>query len=524
MQLDALADCASVREARQTLGVFPSDIRGVYQHTWDRIISQSAEHARLAKTVIIWVLTASRSLTVDELERVAATCPETHKFDPERLVAITTLVGYCRGLVAVEEEGRQVRLVRTYFRSLCSPRRADLPADYTAKEVLQDLVQDSFPHPHSYLAAVCLTHLAECGFQDTSISSVGKLDATLKADPLLALAYGSWTFHVRESIEDREARLRASFFITNARAFPSSDNPLNPLLGFDHLQALHIIAVYNLPMLLLEPEDLQHPNVFTPVFQRTPLSLACANGYNDIVTLLSARPETDVNLVDRYGWSALHWAVREGHASTLSLLLAHSELLVNSIDVTGLSVLLIASSWGRDGIVALLLAHPEIQVNLTDFDGRSALIWAARMGHEVVVSLLLAHPDVQINIVDSQGMSALMLAAAFCHVRVVRLLLQSPRIKTSIKAPAGPWHFGGTAISIALYKGHSEVVDLLQAFEFRHMIPKVCEGQLIEEVSVLDGEEDSLGAIDGSGSEDEQVNWETESNDGSEGTSDSSFS
>jgi hypothetical protein len=96
---------------RRTLKSIPSSIQNVYLRTWETILEDSAKNAMLAKTVLVWVLYASRSMTIEELERAVATSPVT-QFEPRGLVSGATLISFCRGLVVLEEEGRLVRLVR----------------------------------------------------------------------------------------------------------------------------------------------------------------------------------------------------------------------------------------------------------------------------------------------------------------------------------------------------------------------------------------------------------------------------
>ncbi|KAH6903055.1 hypothetical protein BKA70DRAFT_1155716 [Coprinopsis sp. MPI-PUGE-AT-0042] len=165
LQLDTLHECVSANQVRQRLQGFPSRIEDVYLRTWDRILGQNTELAELAKTVLVWVLNAPRSMTVEELERAVATSPDTYKFEADRFVPGSTLIYLCRGLISLEEESRIVRLVH-----------------YTAKDTLENLLHESFPHPHSPIAAVCMSHPAECGSQDTRISS-DQSGAALNKDP-----------------------------------------------------------------------------------------------------------------------------------------------------------------------------------------------------------------------------------------------------------------------------------------------------------------------------------------------------
>ncbi|KAH6916346.1 hypothetical protein BKA70DRAFT_1216542 [Coprinopsis sp. MPI-PUGE-AT-0042] len=117
LQVDALGECFSEQDVRETLKSFPSSIDDVYRQTWARISNESRKHASLAKAVLVWVLNASRSMTIEELERAVATSPDTHKFEAGRLVPGTTLISLCGGLITVEDESGLVRLVRDVARS-----------------------------------------------------------------------------------------------------------------------------------------------------------------------------------------------------------------------------------------------------------------------------------------------------------------------------------------------------------------------------------------------------------------------
>ena len=94
------------------LAEFPSEIEDVYHQTWKRISSHAARSFTLAKTILVWILNASRPMTIEELRHAVATSPRTHKLEFKRLVAGTTLITLCCGPVAIEKETKLVRLVR----------------------------------------------------------------------------------------------------------------------------------------------------------------------------------------------------------------------------------------------------------------------------------------------------------------------------------------------------------------------------------------------------------------------------
>ena len=111
-QMDALRSCISLRQVRRVLEEFPSQIEGAYAQTWSRILDEDEENVMLVKMVFVWVLTATRSMELKELERAVAICPETFKFEADRVVPGSTFLAMCRGLLVVEEKSQTVRLVR----------------------------------------------------------------------------------------------------------------------------------------------------------------------------------------------------------------------------------------------------------------------------------------------------------------------------------------------------------------------------------------------------------------------------
>lgn len=104
----------------QTLERFPTKIEDVYAQTWGRILDQDPEHVSLTKIVMAWVLHARRSLTMEELCSAIATCPDTHRFERQRIVQEATLTDLCHGLLSVDEKSRFVRLVRKLIGALSS--------------------------------------------------------------------------------------------------------------------------------------------------------------------------------------------------------------------------------------------------------------------------------------------------------------------------------------------------------------------------------------------------------------------
>lgn len=162
------------------------------------------------------------------------------------------------------------------------------------------------PFPaHSHLAAVCMAHLVESGFQDTNIQSEDEFNAARQADPLLSYSSDAWAFHARQSLDDdEENRQRTSNFIRKASAFPTFIGT-GFLSDFDILAPLHILSIYNFPMSLLGSDNIGDPNAGTEIRDVSPLALASWHGHLGAVAFLLADAKTQVNVVDKAGWSVL---------------------------------------------------------------------------------------------------------------------------------------------------------------------------------------------------------------------------
>ena len=102
-------------DVEETLEEFPAEIELVYAKTWERILAQPPKHANLAKLVFLWILYAEHEITVDLLRQLVSTCPQTHVYQPKRLVPEGLLTSACCGLVSIDPKTRLVRLIRKWF-------------------------------------------------------------------------------------------------------------------------------------------------------------------------------------------------------------------------------------------------------------------------------------------------------------------------------------------------------------------------------------------------------------------------
>ncbi|KAH6901824.1 hypothetical protein BKA70DRAFT_1568315 [Coprinopsis sp. MPI-PUGE-AT-0042] len=446
LQLATLRECPNVREVKKTLMTFPTDIEDLYCKTWQRILDLAPAKSLLARNALTWVVHATRSLTIEELLEAVATCPDTHRFERDCLVQEATLIGLCHGLVAVEEKTRLVRLVH-----------------YTAKDVLERLIIETFPQPHALLSAVCLARLTDSGFLRTKLSDEYDLEGSLQDERFLGYAYGSWFIHAQKSLANPLTSGRLTDFVVNCHAFPVLYNSLVRWTRFDTLGPLHLVAYFNLPITLAGSDRLQNPNKGTARKRETALSLACMQGHDNAVKELLHLPNISVSAAAIYGTTALMCASAEGHEGAAHLLIACPGLNINAADHDGWTALIWASVRGYKSIVALLLSHTNIAVNAADTSHYTALIWASREGHEEVVKLLLSHLDVNVNAANEDKNTALAQAATYGHEAIVKLLLDHPSIQVGTREleaarTGGRWNAESTR------KARLRIVPLLEEF------------------------------------------------------------
>jgi hypothetical protein len=97
LQLEALRQYTSARDAEKTLNEFPPGMDAIYKTTWTRIVNQKPKHVDLAKHVLLWVYCGRMPL--EALRDAVATCPDTHVYDEQRLVPESLILSVCCGLV-----------------------------------------------------------------------------------------------------------------------------------------------------------------------------------------------------------------------------------------------------------------------------------------------------------------------------------------------------------------------------------------------------------------------------------------
>ncbi|KAH6906638.1 ankyrin repeat-containing domain protein [Coprinopsis sp. MPI-PUGE-AT-0042] len=459
LQLKSLRNCLNAQHIEDTLEQFPVQIEDVYAETWKRIVNQGPNHAYLANLVFLWILYAKWELRIEELRHLVATCPDTHAYEPKRLVPEALLVAVCCGLVAVDEKTRRVRFIH-----------------YTTRDTIGPLILQVYADPHAVLALVCITHLTKCGMQKATFEDDTALDEALAKDSLLNYAHCYWVFHSHSS--SGLATTAITEFILACVSYPCQ-----PFRTFDVLGPLQLASYCGFKTLIQQCANRQSPKSLTHYGKASPLLLACERGkegcvealltlpnldvnlkshnrlemstpliqathrgFHKIVILLLNAPCIDVNAKDSLGRTALAHASLRDDVKMIQILLEAPHVDVNVRDEGGNTSLIIASNHDCAQSVALLVETPGIDVNAANRAGKTALMcaslqkgrqWWLRDSQNKVAKSLLSVPDIDVNAADRKGVTALMHASAAGDPELVAMFVKVPGLDVNAQDRQG---------------------------------------------------------------------------------------
>lgn len=185
---------------------------------------------------------------------------------------------------------------------------------------------------------------------------------------------------------------------------------------------------------------------------KTPLHLASIRGSADILETL-LRFASSVNAVDRYGYTALHYACFEGHEGCVEALVMHESF--SMMEGSSFSPLHCAVYNDNEICADRLLDVFDDEVTLlTDNLGRTPLHIAAMKDHVDCVQFLLGH-SAEINAQDSKGHTPLMTSASEGSLNSVELLLNMKSDVTLVD------HYGHTALHLACMNKRSDCALVL---------------------------------------------------------------
>jgi ankyrin repeat protein len=150
--------------------------------------------------------------------------------------------------------------------------------------------------------------------------------------------------------------------------------------------------------------------------QGRPLHYAAKYGKVDLIKLLLQRREwwLDVNLPDRRGETALHWALRANQSASVFALLQSAKIDVDRIHtVGGMSALQVLAMVGTNDyavVQALVGRSKDLNQRMSslDFDEETLLLLAIGHTNGPLTYKLLREDTVDVNLTNNNGKTALM--------------------------------------------------------------------------------------------------------------------
>ncbi|KAI9828700.1 MAG: hypothetical protein M1832_001803 [Thelocarpon impressellum] len=450
LHLDSLTDKMSIKDVKTALKRLPKGgdaLEVAYGNAMERINAQQSGFRKLAKQVLSWITYAKRPLTVLELQHALAVELNEPCLDPDNLKDVADMVTVCAGLVTIEQESRNIRLVH-----------------YTTQEYLERIHLKSDPSIQQKIAATCLTYLSFDAFQCGRCASDEMFENLLSQHPLLDYAAENWGHYAHWDTESEEFKALALKFLENERKVSvSAQVVLAPPYrwrgysqGVARVSGIHLCAFFGLKSLMMAllsgitaADALDSDN-------RTPLSWAAESGHEAVVKLLVDRDDVEADSKDKYGLTPLSRAAESGNEAVVKLLVDRDDVEADSKDKYGWTPLSRAAWIGNEAVVKLLVDRDDVEADSKDEEGQTPLSSAAGRGHEAVVKLLVDRDDVEADSNDEEGQTPLSRAAWSGHEAVVKLLVDRDDVEADSKD-----QYGQTPLSRAAWRGHEAVVKLL---------------------------------------------------------------
>ncbi|KAJ7577654.1 ankyrin repeat-containing domain protein [Mycena floridula] len=190
----------------------------------------------------------------------------------------------------------------------------------------------------------------------------------------------------------------------------------------------------------------------------------------------------NINDVDEYGRTLLHYAILEKHLTIAEFLLGLPEINAGVTDIFGQTPLSYAAESSYTQIIDLISQKTDVNPNCYDGYGRMPLHRAIQKNHVETVKILLRLPNTYVGPFHPSPRGArgdldspLKVMAELGYVDIVDLLLKHPDTDPNWKG------HGHTPLVHAIVEGYMEIVNLL--LQHSDIQPNLMSGQIMPPVS-----------------------------------------
>jgi hypothetical protein len=149
-----------------------------YSDAMQPIEGQLADEVELAKETVSWITCAKRPFTKLELQHALAIEIDQTEFDKDNIPDMDDIVSVCAGLVTVDQESGNVRLVH-----------------YTTQEYFERMQQRWFPTAELNITAICVIYISFTLFESGICSKDLDYEQRLLFNPLYEYAANYWGDH-----------------------------------------------------------------------------------------------------------------------------------------------------------------------------------------------------------------------------------------------------------------------------------------------------------------------------------------
>ncbi|MCJ1331727.1 hypothetical protein MMC10_008419 [Thelotrema lepadinum] len=378
LHLDSICQALTLEDLEDSLQKLPDgrhSLTDTYQDALDRIHAKDPRVVEKIDRILTWLCFSARPLKVDELRWAVAidVSKDEEDFNEKRLLLEEDIVRLCVGLVTINVENREVRLVH-----------------YTTQEFFLDQRDKLFPNARMVLFRSCLKFLSYSRFTHSRCQDEETLRTLKSQNPFLEYAakyLGEHARPIEEQVKLEIIQLWKSDtrldLIYQARLNVAGSPTQNPLCG-----ALSTAIAFGLKHVAAELIANGANIHAVGMGKQRPVHLAGYEGQTEIMQMLITS-KADLDTRDGKQNTALH-AVACGptRVGALEMVLQEAPRIINFTNHMGKTALADAAERNKISEVKTLVAYGAA-IDTRDGIGRTPLGWAVAKGHSHIVKLLL---------------------------------------------------------------------------------------------------------------------------------------